>query len=133
MTHTRKHQVRLLVGGSKTARRAAARKVAAMAGTRLGHVDLGRVVGKYIGETEKNLAVLFGRAETRGWVLFFDEADALFGKRTQVKDAHDRYANMEVSHLLERLAAFSGLVLLACKHADCIDPAVKRRLKVSLV
>ena len=133
MMQNRKQGVRLVVGRSKTARLAAARKQAASMGTRLRHVDLDRVVSKYIGETEKNLAVLFERAAARGWILFFDEADALFGKRTEVRDAHDRYANMEVNHLLERLAAYPGLVLLACNHADCLDPKVKQRLKLSLV
>ncbi len=131
MTSDRKHTVRLLVAGSKTARLAAARKLAAAEGTRLGHLDLARVVSKYIGETEKNLDRLFARAEDRGWILFFDEADALFGKRTDVRDAHDRYANLEVSYLLERLAAYPGLVLLTCNRADCLDKTLRRRLKLS--
>ena len=133
MAHEGKHEVRLVVGRGKAARLAAARKLAVVAGTKLGHVDLERVVSKYIGETEKNLAAVFDRAAAMGWILFFDEADALFGKRSDVKDAHDRYANLEVSYLLERLAAHPGLVLLACNGADCLDAAFKRRLKVSPV
>ena len=133
MAHDKKHEIRLVVGRGKAARLAAARKLAAAAGTRLGHMDLDRIVSKYIGETEKNLAAVLDRAATMGWILFFDEADALLGKRTEVKDAHDRYANLEVSHLLERLAAYPGLVLLACDGADCLDAAIKRRLKVSPV
>ena len=130
MTRTGTHEVRLLVGPSKAARLAAARRLAAEAGSRLGHVDLGRVVGKYIGETEKNLAAVCERAAARGWVLYFDEADALFGKRTDVKDSHDRYANLEVSYLLQRLADYPGLVLLACNGADCLDATYRRKLKV---
>jgi SpoVK/Ycf46/Vps4 family AAA+-type ATPase len=130
MSLDRKHEVRLLVGGSRTARLAVARKSAAEENTRLRHIDLDRVVGKYIGETEKNLAALFDQAAAKGWILFFDEADALFGKRTEVKAAHDRYANLEVGYLLDRLAAYPGLVLLASNRADCLDPLVKRKLKV---
>jgi AAA+ superfamily predicted ATPase len=90
-------------------------------------IDLSSVVSKYIGETEKNLAALFDRAERRDWVLFFDEADALFGKRTQVKDAHDRYANQEVSYLLQRVEDFDGLVILASNFRANMDDAFLRR------
>ena len=76
-------------------------------------VDLSTVVSKYIGETEKNLEKIFTAAEMSGAMLFFDEADALFGKRSEVKDSHDRHANVEVSYLLKRLESFSGLVVLA--------------------
>ncbi len=72
-------------------------------------IDLSRVVSKYIGETEKNISALFNRAEDKDWILFFDEADALFGKRTEIKDAHDRYANVEISYLLQRIEDFPGL------------------------
>lgn len=75
-------------------------------------IDLSTVVSKYIGETEKNLANLFSRANNKDWILFFDEADALFGKRTSVRDAHDKYANQEVSYLLQRLEHYNGLVIL---------------------
>lgn len=90
-------------------------------------VDLSSVVSKYIGETEKNLAALFDRAERRDWILFFDEADALFGRRTQVKDAHDRYANQEVSYLLQRVEDFDGLVILASNFRANMDDAFLRR------
>ncbi len=90
-------------------------------------VDLSTIVSKYIGETEKNLAALFDRAEHRDWILFFDEADALFGKRTGVKDAHDRYANQEVSFLLQRVEDFEGLVILASNFRSNIDDAFLRR------
>ncbi len=90
-------------------------------------VDLSMVVSKYIGETEKNLGRVFDMAENRRWILFFDEADALFGKRTQVDSAHDRYANQEVSFLLQRIEAFSGVVILASNLKSNIDDAFLRR------
>jgi AAA+ superfamily predicted ATPase len=92
-------------------------------------VDLSTVVSKYIGETEKNLAGLFDRAEHKDWILFFDEADALFGKRTQVRDAHDRYANQEVSFLLQRVETYNGLVILASNLASHVDEAFARRFE----
>jgi len=90
-------------------------------------IDLSQVVSKYIGETEKNLEKVFQRAENRDWILFFDEADALFGKRTGVKDAHDRYANQEVAYLLQRVEDFPGLVILASNFKNNIDKAFMRR------
>ena len=92
-------------------------------------VDLSMVVSKYIGETEKNLAALFDKAEHKEWILFFDEADSLFGKRTQVRDAHDRYANQEVSFLLQRVETFDGLVILASNLAGNVDEAFSRRFE----
>lgn len=92
-------------------------------------VDLSMVVSKYIGETEKNLSLLFSKAENKNWILFFDEADALFGKRTNVKDAHDRYANQEVSYLLQRIEDFNGLVILASNLKGNIDKAFARRFQ----
>ncbi|MEO0580815.1 MAG: ATP-binding protein [Bacteroidota bacterium] len=92
-------------------------------------VDLSTVVSKYIGETEKNLSNLFDRAENKNWILFFDEADALFGKRTQVQNAHDRYANQEVSYLLQRIENFNGLVILASNLKSNIDDAFLRRFQ----
>jgi len=90
-------------------------------------IDLSMVVSKYIGETEKNLENLFAKAETKNWILFFDEADALFGKRTGVRDAHDKYANQEVSYLLQRVEDFDGLVILASNMKNNIDDAFIRR------
>ena len=90
-------------------------------------VDLSMVVSKYIGETEKNLANLFAKAENKNWILFFDEADALFGKRTNVSDAHDKYANQEISYLLQRVEHFSGLTILASNFKNNIDDAFLRR------
>ena len=92
-------------------------------------VDLSLVVSKYIGETEKNLAKVFDMAEHRGWILFFDEADALFGKRTQVQDAHDRYANQEISYLLQRIESFDGIVILASNLRKNLDDAFSRRFE----
>lgn len=84
-------------------------------------IDLNKVVSKYIGETEKNLDRLFRAAESAGAILFFDEADALFGKRSEVKDSHDRYANIEVNYLLRRLETYGGLAILATNNQDAIE------------
>jgi vesicle-fusing ATPase len=92
-------------------------------------IDLSQVVNKYIGETEKNLRRLFDAADSSDVVLFFDEADALFGKRTEVKDAHDRYANLEISYLLERMERFRGLAILATNRKKDLDEAFMRRLR----
>ncbi|RFS19337.1 ATP-binding protein [Chitinophaga silvatica] len=92
-------------------------------------IDLSNLVSKYIGETEKNLNTLFEEAHHRNWILFFDEADALFGKRTQVKDAHDRYANQEVSYLMQRIETFDGLIILASNLKGNMDDAFVRRFQ----
>ncbi|HEX5432934.1 MAG TPA: ATP-binding protein [Candidatus Angelobacter sp.] len=92
-------------------------------------VDLSLVVSKYIGETEKNLASVFDQAERNDWILFFDEADALFGKRTQTTNSHDRYANQEVAYLLQRVEDFSGIVILASNLKGNIDVAFARRFQ----
>jgi SpoVK/Ycf46/Vps4 family AAA+-type ATPase len=91
-------------------------------------IDLSTVVSKYIGETEKNLSRVFQEAETGNAILFFDEADALFGKRSEVKDAHDRYANIEIGYLLQRMEEFDGLVILATNLRKNIDEAFFRRM-----
>jgi hypothetical protein len=92
-------------------------------------IDLSLVVSKYIGETEKNLARIFDQAQHKGWILFFDEADALFGKRTETHDAHDRYANQEVSFLLQRIEVFDGIAILASNQKENIDAAFARRFE----
>ncbi len=92
-------------------------------------IDLSQMVSKYIGETEKNLAKLFDRAENKEWILFFDEADALFGKRTSTRDAHDRFANQQVSYLLQRIEDYDGLVILATNLKGNIDEAFMRRFQ----
>jgi hypothetical protein len=99
------------------------------AGRDVFRIDLSRVVSKYIGETEKNLSRLFDKAENKSWILFFDEADALFGKRTDIRDAHDKYANQEVAYLLQRIETYDGLVILATNQRANIDHAFVRRFQ----
>lgn len=96
------------------------------------HINLSKVVSKYIGETEKNLEIVFNRLQGKNCMLFFDEADAIFGKRSDVKDAHDRYANQEVSYLLQRIEKFDGLVILASNFENNMDDAFKRRIDISI-
>jgi hypothetical protein len=91
-------------------------------------IDLSMVVSKYIGETEKNLEKVFKKAENKGWILFFDEADALFGKRTTISDSNDKYANQEIAYLLQRLEDYPGLVILASNMRNNVDEAFTRRL-----
>lgn len=92
-------------------------------------IDLSMIVSKYVGETEKNLSRVFDAAEDKDWILFFDEADALFGKRTKVQDSHDRYANQEVSYLLQRVEEYRGLVVLATNFRSNLDDAFTRRFQ----
>ena len=95
-------------------------------------IDLSMVVSKYIGETEKNLNRVFAEAQDSNAILFFDEADALFGKRSEVKDAHDRYANIETSYLLQRMEEHSGVVILASNMKHNMDEAFVRRMRFIL-
>ncbi len=95
-------------------------------------IDLSQVVSKYIGETEKNLEKIFIKAEHKNWILFFDEADALFGKRTSVQNSHDRYANQEVSYLLQRIEDYPGLLILASNFKNNIDSAFTRRFQTTV-
>lgn len=95
-------------------------------------IDLSMVVSKYIGETEKNLSKLFDKATNKDWILFFDEADSIFGKRTNVRDAHDKYANQEVSYLLQRIEMHPGLVILASNMKSNIDPSFTRRFNAMI-
>ncbi len=118
----------LFSGPSGTGKTLAVKLIGERLGRHVYRVDCSRLISKYIGETEKNLAALFDRAERRDGILFFDEADALFGKRTVVKDSHDKYANLEVSHLLQRLESFEGLAILATKLPSNIEPAFTRRI-----
>lgn len=119
----------LLHGPSGTGKTTAACLLGKHCGCEVFKVDISLMISKYIGETEKNLARIFDAAENRRWILFFDEADALFGKRTRVSDSHDRYANQEVSFLLQRIEEFSGVVILASNLKSNIDPAFTRRLQ----
>ncbi len=121
--------IALFAGPPGTGKTTAAEAVAHALRQDLYRVDLSAVVSKYIGETEKNLASAFDEAERASAVLFFDEADSLFGKRTEVKDAHDRYANLEVNYLLQRIETFTGLVLLATNRHSALDDAFARRLR----
>ena len=118
----------LFAGPSGTGKTLAAEVLAGDIGFDLYTVDLASVVDKYIGETEKNLDRVFNEAEQVNAVLFFDEADALFGKRSEVRDAHDRYANVEVAYLLQRMEAFDGIVILATNLRSNLDAAFARRL-----
>ncbi|UUZ53277.1 ATP-binding protein [Massilia sp. H-1] len=107
----------------------AAEVIARELGLLIFRIDLSAVVSKYIGETEKNLRKLFDAAEDGGAILFFDEADALFGKRSEVRDSHDRYANIEVNYLLQRIESFRGLAILASNMKSSLDSAFLRRLR----
>jgi ATP-dependent 26S proteasome regulatory subunit len=119
----------LFAGASGTGKTMAAEVLAGALRLDLYRIDLSQVVSKYIGETEKNLRRVFDAAEEGGAVLLFDEADALFGKRSEVKDSHDRYANIEVSYLLQRMEACRGLAILTTNLKAALDPAFLRRLR----
>lgn len=119
----------LFAGPPGTGKTLAAEVIATVLGLPLYRIDLAGVVSKYIGETEKNLRTLFDAARDSCAVLFFDEADALFGKRTQVKDSHDRYANIEINYLLQKLEGYDGLSILATNQLGHLDEAFTRRLR----
>jgi SpoVK/Ycf46/Vps4 family AAA+-type ATPase len=122
----------LFAGPPGTGKTMAADVLAHALGLDLYKIDLSAVVSKYIGETEKNLARIFAEAATSNAILFFDEADALFGKRTQVRDAHDRYANVEISYLLQKMEEYDGVVVLATNLRKNLDEAFVRRLHVTV-
>jgi MoxR-like ATPase len=119
----------LFCGSSGTGKTLAAEILAGHLDLDLYRIDLAGVVSKYIGETEKNLRRVFDAAEESGCILFFDEADALFGKRSEVKDSHDRYANIEIDYLLQRMEDYRGLAILATNVKSHVDPAFLRRLR----
>jgi SpoVK/Ycf46/Vps4 family AAA+-type ATPase len=119
----------LFAGDSGTGKTMAAEVIANELKLDLFRIDLSAVVSKYIGETEKNLRKLFDAAEDSGAILFFDEADALFGKRSEVKDSHDRYANIEINYLLQRMEGYRGLAILATNMKSALDKAFVRRLR----
>ena len=118
----------IFYGPSGTGKTMAAEVIARDIGLDIYKVDLSTVVSKYIGETEKNLGKIFGEAQRSNSIIFFDEADALFGKRSEVKDAHDRYANIEVAYLLQKMEEYEGLVILATNLKDNMDDAFVRRM-----
>jgi SpoVK/Ycf46/Vps4 family AAA+-type ATPase len=122
----------LFSGPSGTGKTLAAEVIARELQLDLYRIDLSAVVSKYIGETEKNLRRVFDAAETGGALLLFDEADALFGKRAEVKDSHDRYANIEVGYLLQRMESFQGLAILTTNVKSALDKAFQRRLRFSI-
>jgi hypothetical protein len=119
----------LFTGASGTGKTMAGEVLANELELDLYRIDLSSVVSKYIGETEKNLRRVFDAAEESGAILLFDEADALFGKRSEVKDSHDRYANIEVSYLLQRMESYRGLAILTTNQKNALDPAFMRRLR----
>lgn len=122
----------LFYGPPGTGKTLTATLIGQQTGADVYRIDLSAVVSKYIGETEKNLAAVFDQAQARQWILFFDEADALFGKRTQTSSSNDRYANQEVSYLLQRIEDFPGVVLLATNLKANIDEAFARRFQAML-
>ena len=119
----------LFCGPSNADRHAAAALLGQELGLEVYSIHLAALVSKYLGETEKNLDQLFAQAKDRNWILFFDEADALFGRRTDIKDSKDRYANVEASSLLQRIEDFNGLAILATNMKTNIDAAMIRRFR----
>ena len=123
----------LFAGPSGTGKSMAAEVIANALRLSLYRIDLSAVVSKYIGETEKNLRRVFDAAEDGGALLYLDEADALFGKRSEVKDSHDRYANLEINYLLQRMEAYPGVAILATNMRTNLDPAFVRRLRFVVI
>lgn len=117
----------LFYGPSGTGKTLTATLIGNQFGKEVYRIDISQMVSKYIGETEKNLEKVFSKAENKNWILFFDEADALFGKRTNVQSSHDRYANQEVSYLLQRIEDYPGLIILASNFKSNMDDAFLRR------
>jgi SpoVK/Ycf46/Vps4 family AAA+-type ATPase len=122
----------LFAGPPGTGKTMAAEIIAGELGLDLYKIDLSTIVSKYIGETEKNLERIFVEATTSNAILFFDEADALFGKRSEVRDSHDRYANIEISYLLQRMEAYDGVTILATNMRANLDEAFTRRLQFAV-
>lgn len=119
----------LFTGESRTGKIQAAEVLATHLRRTLYHIDLGAVVSKYVGETEKNLCRIFDAVAGSGAILYFDEAEALFGRRGDVRDSHDRYANLDLDYLLQRIEAYDGLTILATNMKGNLDPAFTRRLR----
>ncbi len=119
----------IVAGGTDRERAAVTEALASDLHRDVFRIDLAALISQYIGETEKNIDQVFAMAEKAGAVLVFDEADALFGTRAEVKDSHDRYANLEVGHLLSRIESYQGLAILVTNSVDTIDPAFRRRFR----
>ena len=119
----------LFSGGTGTAKAKAAEIIARQAGGELLRIDLSSVVSKYIGETEKNPSKIFSAAEGHNQILFFDEADALFDRRSETKDSRDRYANLDTANLLERIERYRGVVVLTTNFSQCLDERLIRRIR----
>ena len=119
----------LFSGPPGTGKTMAAEVIAHELGVDLYKIDLSQIISKYIGETEKNLDRVFSAAERGNAILFFDEADALFGKRSEVKDSHDRYANVEISYLLQKMEQYDGIAVLGTNMRQYLDGAFLRRLR----
>jgi SpoVK/Ycf46/Vps4 family AAA+-type ATPase len=122
----------LFAGEEHREQTAAAQMLAKELGRDLYRVDLSKIISKYIGETEKNLRQVFAAAQASDSILFFDEADGLFGKRSEVKDSHDRYANIEINYLLRQIEKYDGITIIAAKRKESIDQAFMRRLRFIL-
>ncbi|MBX3257549.1 MAG: ATP-binding protein [Chitinophagaceae bacterium] len=120
----------IFFGKSGTGKTQTATIVAQELGRPIYRIDLSQIVSKYIGETEKNLSKIFEAAEHKSWVLFFDEGDALFGKRTSVNSSNDRYANQEVAYLLQRIEDYPGIIIISTNMKENIDPAFLRRFQI---
>jgi SpoVK/Ycf46/Vps4 family AAA+-type ATPase len=119
----------LFAGPSGSGKSKAAQTLVAETGLDIYRIDLAAVVSKYIGETEKNLTRVLENTEANDVILFFDEADTLFGQRTETRDAYDRYANIDANYLLQRIEQYSGLVILATNNKKQLDPALLRRVR----
>jgi len=118
----------LFAGSSGTGKTLAASLIGKSTHHEVYRIDLSAVMSEFIGETEKNLDEIFDKAEKKGWILFFDEADALFGKRTNVRGAHDKYANTTISYLLQKIENYKGIAILSTNFKDAIDDAFLRRI-----
>lgn len=129
LTRSSRSNMALIIGSDKSKRRSVASLIGKDLSKPVYAIDLPGVTSKYIGETEKNLQAIFDSAEKKNQILFFDEADALFGKRTDVKDSHDRYANQEVSFLLQKMESYQGLSILSANSKSNIDDAFQRRIR----
>jgi SpoVK/Ycf46/Vps4 family AAA+-type ATPase len=121
--------IALFAGPAGSGKSMAAKALAAEIGLDIYRIDLGAVVNKYIGETEKNLARVLETAQAKDVILLFDEVDALFGKRTEVRDAHDRYTNIDGNYLLQRIEQYAGLVIIATNNKKHLDPALLHRVR----